>query len=222
MADRNSSFVVSTLRPESLGGAGGLTYQLTVNSTNPTRVVGVDDAGMPVEESVPAAYSRMFVGLDGCLRDIPMRTGAGCSMEPEAERYEQVVLKEIVKAGVLPVEACPYTGQYSYITHAPSLVKIPDGERDCGGNATLIRDGSGQLTSGGCVHMQKVITDRKARARKKHDDIQTKAGSWKSEDVERMNTAMADSIGAAIGKHLGGDPAKANKARLRNGQGEAE
>ncbi len=220
MADRNSQFVVDSLRPESLGGDTGKTYQLTVNSTNPTRVVGVDEAGMPVEESIPAAFSRFFVGLDGCIKDVPMRTGAGCSMEPAAERYEQVVMKEIVKAGQLPLETCPYTGQYKFITGANSLVKVPPGEVDCGGAGTIVRDTSGQIESGGCVHMQKVIAERKARALAKHNKTQTQAQTWKAEDVERMNANMAEAIGAAIAK--ASDPSKANKARLRAGQGEAE
>ncbi len=220
MADRNSQFVVDSLRPESLGGDKGKTYQLTVSSTNPTRTVGVDDAGMPVEESVPAAYSRMFVGLDGCIRDVPMRTGAGCSMEPEAERYEHVTMREIIKAGVLPVEVCPYTGSLKYITGANSLVKVPAGESDCGGSPAILRDTSGQVTSGGCVHMQTVITERKARSLKKHDETNVKYTTMSPAELSRINGDMADAIGVAIAKNI---PSLTNgRARLRDGKADAE
>jgi hypothetical protein len=222
MADRNSPFVVSSLKPESLGGDKGMTYQLTVNSTNPTRTVGVDEAGMPVEESVPAAYSKYFVGLDGCIKDVPMRTGAGFSSEPEAERYEQVVTKEIVRAGQLPLDACPYGGAYMHVTGLPSLVKIPKGETPCMGNGQVIRDPeSGQIRTGGCLHMQKVIEERLARAKKKHDDIQAKASHWKSEDVEQMMQKTAEAFGAAMAKNANAQLAGA-KSNLKAGKGERD
>lgn len=183
----------------------GGTYQLNVNSVNPTRVVAMDEAGMPIEETYPAAFSRLFVGLDGCVKDVPMRTAAKFSMEPEAERYEQVITREIVKDGQLPLDACPYTGQYKYITGIASLVKVPPGAEDCGGKPT------------GCEHMQGVIVERQKRARAKHDKIQEQAKTMKVEDVERMQSQMADAIGAAISRSA--DP-KANRANLRAGKGE--
>ncbi len=215
MADRNSQFVVTELRPETSAGGRAGSYQLTANSVSPTRVVGVDDVGMPIEETIPACYSRWFVGLDGCEKDIPMRTAAVFSMETEAERYEHQVMREIIRAGQMPLEACPYTFEYKHIK-GTSLVKVPAGASDCGGS-------NGRTDSFGkpvpCEHMLAVMTERKRQALIRHEKIQRSAQIMKPEDVQRMHDQMADSIGAAIARHT--DP-KAAKARLRAGVGEGE
>jgi len=215
MADRNSQFTVDRLTPERIGGGTNASYALTGASVNPTMIVGSDDAGMPVEETVPAVYSRMFVGLDGCIRNDPMRTSAVFSMEPEAERYEIVRTKENIQAGVFPLEVCPYTTEFAHIRRGP-LVKIPEGEEACGGSNKLIRDGSGQISSGGCEHMQKLIATRKALSRAKHDKLQESSKTMKSEDVEKLMESTAKAFGVAL---QAANP-DAAKARLRSGQGE--
>ena len=215
MADKASQFTVTELKPERIGGGSNASYNLTQSSVNPTRIVGSDDAGMPVEESIPTAYSRYFVGLDGCIKDVPMRTAAVFSMEPEAERYEMIVTKEIIGAGQLPLDACPYTYQYQHAKRGP-LVAVPAGESDCGGSATLIRDGYGQITSGGCTHMQKVIDLRKSNARVKHEKLQEQSKTMKTEDVERLMETTAKAFGVAMQNNA----RESNKDRLRNGQGE--
>ena len=202
MSQKNSPYVVDSLRPEGLGGGGGV-YQLNVNSVSLTRIVGVDDAGMPIEETIPHAYHRLFVGLDGGIKRVPMRTAAVFSREPEAERYEQITMRDIISAGQMPLEACPYTFEYKHIKGGP-LAKVPPGESDCGGKPT------------GCEHMHKVIDARIAVSRKKHDLIQTQAQNMKTEDVQRMLDTVAEGVGAALAKH---DPNGA-KAKMRAGKGE--
>ncbi len=197
-----------------MGGGPGGSYQLTADSVSPTRIVGVDDAGMPIEETVPAAYSRWFVGLDGCEKDEPMRTAAMFSMESEAERYEHSVTREIIAAGQMPLDACPYTFEYKHIK-GTSLVKIPPGATDCGG--TRQTDQWGKPIP--CEHMLGVMAERKARSRAKHDKIQAAALLMKPEEIQRMHDSMADAIGTAIARAT--SPKEA-KARLRSGQGETE
>ncbi len=203
MSQHNSPHVVDALRPEGLGGGGGV-YQLNVNSVNPTRIVGVDDAGMPIEETIPHAYHRRFVHPDGGINRIPMRTAAVFSREPEAERYEQITTRDLIRDGFMPIEACPYTFEYKHIKGS-SLAKVPSGESDCGGKPD------------GCEHMLKVIAARLAIRSKKHDLIQAQAQNMKVEDVERMVGTMADGVGAALAKHV--DQAAA-KSKLRAGKGE--
>ena len=215
MAEKTSQFTVAELKPERIGGGSNQSYNLTQSSVSPTRIVGSDEAGMPVEETIPTAYSRYFVGLDGCIKDVPMRTAAVFSMEPEAERYEMVVAKEIIAAGQMPLEVCPYTFQFQHIKRG-ALVAVPPGETDCGGSPKLIRGGDGQIVSGGCEHMQKVIDLRKANTRAKHDKLQESSKNLKSEDVQVMMEATAKAFGVAMQQNARDQ----NKDRLRGGQGE--
>lgn len=202
MADRNSSFIVPALRPEVSGGVTKGVYQLTNSSVSPTRVTGMDDAGMPIEETYPAAYSKLFVGLDGCVKDVPMRTTADFSTEGEHERYEQTTTRDIIRDGQLPLEVCPYTGQFKYITGQPSLVKVPAGAEDCGGAPK------------GCKHMQAVIVERQKRARVKHDKLQEQAKVLKSDDVEKMLETTVKAFGVVMQQNN----VDSAKARLRDGK----
>lgn len=194
MADHQSQFVVNQLRPEGLGGNGaGGVYQLTASSVNPTRIIGVDEIGMPIEDTVPAAYHKLFVMPDGGINKVPMRTAAVFSMDPAAERYEQQTTRDIIKAGAMPLNACPYTFEYSHITGGP-LAKVPAGEKDCGGSTG----------PRGCVHMQKVIEARLARSQTRFEADQKRVETMKTEDIQRMTEAMTVGIGAAIAEHMGG------------------
>ena len=207
MAQQNP-FVVDSLRPERIGGGGGI-YQLSENSVNPTVITGVDEAGMPIEETVPAAYSKKFVMPDGGINTVPMRTAAVFSMEPEAERYEQIVTRDIISRGAMPLTACPYTHEYKHIKGGP-LAKVPPGESDCGGapGATSAENC--------CPHMKLVIAERVKKSRAKHDKQQAQVASMKLADVERLQEATVKAFGQALAAHL---PDKA-KARLRDDKGE--
>lgn len=203
MADRNSSFIVPALRPEASGGVVKGTYQLTANSVSPTRVTGRDEAGMPIEETYPAAFSRLMVNVDGGINDSPMRTTADFSNEPEHERYEQVTMRDCIRDGQMPLNVCPYTGQFQYVTGLPSLVKVPAGAEDCGGEPK------------GCKHMKAVIAERVKRARAKHDKLQEQEKIMDIKTAERLMKLSAESFGAAMR-----DTSDSAKSRLRDGQGE--
>ena len=202
MSTEHNPFVVSQLRPETANGNSGQVYQLNMNSVTPTRITGADDLGMPIEERIPICYSREFVGLDGCVKSVPLRTAAVYSQEPEAQRYEQVVVADIIRAGQLPLDACPYTNAFSHIRRGP-LVKVPPGVEACEGKA------------GGCEHMHVVIKARKAAALVKHNAEQAKIESLRSEDVSRMMEGITQGVGAAIANHLA-----ANREHLKSGKGE--
>lgn len=201
MADNQSPFVVNQLRPQG-GAADGGTYQLDMASVSPTVRVGTDEAGMPIEETRPPAYSKRFVGLDGCIKWVPLRTGAVFSMEPEAERYEQIVMRDIIRDGQLPLWVCPYTNEYKHIAGGP-LAKAPPGESDCGGHPD------------GCVHMKRIMEQRQAASLKKHAALQAKHASMKVEDAAQLMELAGRTFGASVAEHLG-----AKRANLAKGKGE--
>jgi len=203
--NQQSPFVVDMLQPQTMTGQRHKAYQLTPQSVTPTRIVGSDDLGMPIEERVPIAYSRKFVGLDGCAKDVPLRSAAVFSSEEEALRYERATVADIVRAGQLPLDECPYTNAYRYIKGGP-LVRPPAGADDCGGNV------------GGCDHMQTVIKARQQVARAKWDKEQEQLRQMKPEDAERLAATIAEGVGRAIAAN---DP-KSNRRNLAQGKGEAD
>lgn len=205
MSQHNSPFVVDQLRPEGLGGKSGGVYQLTASSVSPSRIVGRDEIGMPVEDTVPAAYHRALVDPHGNVTKVPMRTASVFSMEPEAERYEQQTTRDLISAGWIPLDVCPYSTEYTHLTRGP-FVKPPAGEEDCGGKP------------GGCSHMQAVIRERLKRSRAIFDADQAKLTTMKTEDVERIQEVTAKAFGAAMREHFP-DP-RANRTNLRTGKGE--
>ncbi len=175
-----SPFVVDSLRPQGSQGRGRL-YQLDANSASPTVVVGYDELGMPIEETVPHTHWRAMVHPAGGINKVTLRTCAPADMEPEGVRYENQQMTELIGSGWLPLSECPYTFAYAHIKGGP-LIKVPAGEKDCGGAPE------------GCKHVKEEIAKRLAVALKKHNDLQAKAQSMKTEDVERMMGIVGDAI----------------------------
>jgi hypothetical protein len=208
-------YVVDSLRPERLGGGGGI-YQLDANSVSPTRITGVDELGNQIEETIPAAYHRQFVTLDGCINNVVLRSGVVFSMEPEAERYETMVVRDVIRAGWIPIEACPYSYDYGSIKGGPgariALVKVPAGEVDCGGKPGAHDEHTC------CVHLQKIIADRRAKAQAEHAKRVASQASMKPEQVQQLLEMNAKAFGVALGNHF--PDQKAAKQRLREGKGE--
>lgn len=209
--DRNSPFTVDQLRAERVGGGGpNLTYALTSASVSPTLRVGTDKFGMPVEETVPTVYSKLFVGLDGCIRNVPLRTASVFSSEPEAERYETQTTKELVLSGVFPVEVCPHGGDFRHWTKGP-LVPAPPGVTACDGSPKIERNTLGQIISGGCEHMQALIKLRRERAKDVHDALHR--------DFETMSDKKAKQLmelaGEAFGKAAASMTSTTKKAAAR-------
>jgi sRNA-binding protein len=203
--NHQSPFVVDMLQPRTMTGQQHKAYQLTPQSVTPTRIIGSDELGMPIEERIPIAYSRKFVGLDGCTKDVPLRSAAVFSNDEDALRYERATVSDIIRSGQLPLDECPYTNAYRYIKGGP-LVKSKDGTDDCGGKP------------GGCEHMQAVIKARQAVAKAKWDKEQEQLRQMKPEDAERLAATIAEGVGRAIAAN---DP-KSNRRNLAQGKGEAD
>ena len=195
--DRNSPFTVDRLKPQRVGGGPTETYALTSDSTSPIAIVGRDSYGRPVEQTVPTCYSKLFVGLDGGIKDVPLRTASVFSMEPEAERYEILTMREIIGAGQFPLDACPYTGEYRHIVGG-TLIPVPKGEEACDGSKSVVRNESGQIVSGGCEHMQALIYRRIAASRAETDQIQKQHGAMSEAQAERLLKLAGEAFGEAM------------------------
>jgi hypothetical protein len=206
MSNHNSPYARDFLVPERTGGGSSRAYQLTADSVSPTRITGRDKAGRPIEETIPVAYHKRFVMLDGGINRVPLRTAAVFSMEPQHERYEHITTRELLRAGCMPLEVCPYTQQHFAVTGTRHLVDNPDKIEDCGGHAE------------GCSHMQEVIKLRREQARAEWEESQKSMQSMKSDDVERLMQTTAKAFGVALSQNQ--TDQKAARRNLRDGKGE--
>lgn len=203
-----SPFVVDSLRPETLGGSGGRVYQLTAASASPTRIIGRDEVGMPIEDTVPAAKWLWFVHPCGAPNKVPMHTAVAIGSIADAEKYEIATTRNLIASGWIPLWVCPYTFEYKHVTGGP-FVKVPEGESDCGGHPE------------GCSHLKAVMRVRTERALKKHGDEEARLTRMRHEDTERLVAAMSEGVGQVLARHA--DPRAAKKAQaasMATGRGE--
>jgi hypothetical protein len=206
----HSPFVVSQLTPQGTDGRPAGIYQLDANSVSPTRVVGRDENGMPVEETVPTVYWRHFAMPDGGWNKVPLRTGSVFSMHEDAVAYERMVTTDLVRAGAIPGWLCPYSTEFTHLTRGP-FVPVPAGEEDCGGNEQ----------AGGCKHMKALMARRKAIALEKHTAEVRRIESLKSDEINRMRDGIVEGVGTVIGKFMSAqDGLAASRAKLKAGKGE--
>lgn len=201
-------FVVHSLVPENREHGG--VYQLTQDSVSPTRMVGSDENGDLIEETICAlAKSAKFVDKDGNILDVPLRTGRVPSEEPEAVRYEMITVADQIRGNHLPLAFCPFTTQFMHLKGGP-LVKPRHGERDCGGDPGPM----------GCDHMEAIIVKRREDSRRRWDNEQLKLKKMQESDVKEMMEAMGKTFGEAIAGVQGQKPAAINT--LKNGVGEKD
>ena len=197
-----SPFVVDSLRPQGSDGRGR-SYQLDANSVSPTIVVGYDELGMPIEETIPHTHYRKIVTPMGYVNNVPLRTCVPATMEPEGVQYENMVMTDLIRNGWLPLSECPYTFAYSHIK-AGSLIPVPDGAKDCGG------------APDGCKHLRDVMVKRREISQARHDKVQATAKTMKVEEVERMIGMMSKGVGEAIA-----ETAKPARSRMVKGETDA-
>ncbi len=191
MADRQSEFVSTSLSPQRIGGNSKF-YELTSSSVTPTRVY-VDADGNTVEERIPVHYSQEWVGVDGCIKGVPMRTSAVFSMDPAHAGYEQIMTKDMIEGGQMPLAACPWTNKYSFITGGTLARSKTPGE-DCGGAPQ------------GCSHMHDVIKARKATALKKFEEQARKESAMSDKQITAMTKAFTQGVGEVIADRMGPTP----------------
>jgi hypothetical protein len=205
MANEESPFVVSELRPQRRDQHGRGVYQLTATSASPKRFTGRDEHGMPIEDTLPTVYWKYFVMPSGNVNKVPLRTGSVFSKHVDAVAYETETITELIESGCIPLWLCPYSTDYTHITHGP-FAKPPAGEEACGG------------AEDGCSHLKKIMKVRQERVLTKHNAEVKRIEAMKDDQIERMAKGMVEGVGQAMAKHLTAqDALNAGKNRLRKG-----
>lgn len=209
MPDPQNQFVVENLRPVNPNGTSTATYELSRNSVHPERVIGRDSRGFPIMDTIPTVYWGWFLMPDGCLNKVPLRTGSVYSKEAEAEAYEHYVTKELIEAGCIPAQFCPYSTRYAHLTFGP-FVPPQHGETDCGGSAK----------EGGCEHLQALGKLRREDQAEKMRKFEVEMRKAKEEEILKLRDGIVQGVGAAIAQHVAGnaDGASQRKKNLRDGK----
>lgn len=200
-----SPFVVENLTPRNNTGQPTATYELTKASVSPSRVVGRDRRGFPLEETVPTVYWQPFLMLDGGINKVPLRTGSVFSMQAEAVAYENETVTELVTLGCIPAWLCPHSTKFQHITGGPF---VPGGQ-DCGGKPE------------GCEHIHAIAAARKADVLERYNAEAKLLADKEAERYANMTNSIVEGVGAAIAKHAvaqGSTTAASRKANLRDGK----
>lgn len=205
-----SQFVVNQLVPEGRNEQGRA-YQLTDSSVSPSRIVSIDDDGNEIEETICAlAKSQKFVDRDGNICEVPLRTGRVLSMEPEATRYEDIMTHDQIRAGGMPLEACPFTLAYRHIKGGALIKPRKKGDEDCGGSP------GAQKLKDACSHMQAIVAERRERALKRTLNEDAKMKALKTDDVAALMKAMVEGLGQKLDEKRSAEEVKTARANLRD------
>jgi hypothetical protein len=212
MSNDQSPFVVENLTPRNSTGAPTASYELTRASVSPSRIVGRDSLGRPVEETEPTVHWAPFLMPDGCINKVPLRTGSVLSMQAEATAYETETVTELVISGCIPANLCPYSTKYQHLTGG-AFVAPPVGASDCGGVSDRWK-----AVAGGCEHLRALAAARQAVVLKKYNAEADLVATQESARYMRMQESTVAGIGRAIAEHLPQPASATRKQNLRDGK----
>lgn len=210
---QQSQFVVENLTPKNPNGQSTATYELSQASVSPSRVIGRDARGFPIEETVPTVHWANFMMLDGCINKVPLRTGSVFSVQAEARAYEDEIVSENVSLGCIPAWLCPYSMKYAHYTGGHAFVSPPPGALDCGGTGT-------PQHGEGCQHLQEVGKIRRAEVLRKYNEDLERQSKMKDDEINRLRDGIVQGVGEAIAMHMPSGQAgiAARKQGLRDGK----
>jgi hypothetical protein len=206
----NNPFVVEQLTPQNSDGRPTGTYQLSKESVSPSRVIGRDARGYPIEDTIPTAGKwAYFLMADGCMNKVPLRSGSVPSQHADAIAYETETIHDMVMGKAIPGWLCPYSTQYTHLTRGP-FVPVPVGEQDCGGVAN----------EHGCKHLQAIAKLRKDEVLRIYNLDAERFKLEHKQEHERLRDGIIDGVGAAIAQHMAATPAAARDERVKKMQAE--
>jgi hypothetical protein len=141
--------------PTEMPARAGRVVQIHEGNVTPVRVVGRDEYGAEIEETIcPLARSEKFVDMAGNICVVPLACSRADERTYHHDKYAEQTRQDQIKAGSLPLAECPYTQGYQRLTRTPTLVKVPAGETACEGDPN---------SPFGCKHMHALIDKRRAR-----------------------------------------------------------
>ena len=206
-----SPFVVQQLRRVNPTGQSTGIYELNKASVSPTRILGRDARGMPIEDTMPTVFWKPFLMLDGCINKVPLRTGSVPSMHADAVAYENETMQDLIMAGWIPAWLCPYSTAFYSLTQGP-FATPQNGETDCGGSTA----------DGGCSHLKAVGKIRRDAVRDAYNIDQKMFDSRRDEEYTRMRNEIVSGVGEAIAKHTVAPQQRAESAKQRLRDGKAD
>lgn len=209
MNNHNSPFVVDQVRPVSPDGQSTQTYQLSRASASPSRVIGRDARGLPVEDTLPTVPWRPFLSMDGCINKVPMRTASVPSNHADAVAYENETVSELVSVGFIPAWLCPYSTKFTHLTNGP-FAAPPPGVTDCGGSNN----------EKGCEHLQAIAKVRREEVIRLNNLAEQQFSAKRDEEFNRLREGIVQGVGEAIAKHVGPQSRTERAQKLRDGKGE--
>ena len=214
MSDIRTPIAVDQLEPINPTGRSNKMYPLNKATVHPTRIIGRDRLGRPIEDTVPTVRWGYFLMMDGCTNKVPLRTGSVTSNHADAQAYEQETMHDMITGSAIPAWMCPFSTKYTHITGG-AFVQPGPGDVDCGGVDS----------ERGCVHLQALAKDRLAEVKRVNDARAEEFAATHQDEMRRMRDGIVEGVGAAMAEHLGKTPqqrAEGAKQRLREGKGETE
>lgn len=194
--------------------SAGRMIQIDADNVSPTRIVGRDEDGAPIEEAIPTLGKlEKFVDRDGNICDVALRTSRMLGLTSEDEKYENVIRRDQITAGSLPLGECPYTEEYGKLVNPSrsesvqdSLIRKPEGAKACRGKPD------------GCEHLQPVIAKRRQKARAKRDADELRGAAMSQAAAANLARQFSQSMGqlAAIAAAPAGDAPTEAAARAKN------
>jgi hypothetical protein len=193
-------------------------YQLDPNTVSPTREARVDEAGIPVEETICAFSAHaLFVDRAGNVCDVPLSNGRTASKTQAEENYKQLKISEQIASGALPLNYCPHTDAFTWVKPG-RLVPPAAGVKPC-----PPKNGQADGEPDGCVHMKAIIEERRKRTRAAWEAQQKHNASMSLDDArtiaEETAKAFGNTLATAIAERGGAGAARAN---LRADRGEKD
>ena len=193
-------------------------YPLDKASVHPTRIIGRDRLGRPIEDTVPTVKWGWFLMMDGCINKVPLRTSSVTSQHADAVAYEQATIQDLVLGGAIPTWACPFSTKFMHLTGGAFVLAGP-GETDCGGVDS----------ERGCTHLQVLAKERTAEVKRISDLRTDEFAATHQDEIRRMRDGIVEGVGQAVGiamaDHLSKAPGQAQAARrdrLREGKGDEQ
>lgn len=176
-------------------------FALTQESVSPAVLIESGEDGIPREMTI-CAYSKVckFVDRGGNICDVPLRTGRVLSNEPEAAKYEQIVVFDLIRAGQVPLHACPYTLDYGWVKPGP-LVKPPT--KDASGKP-IAPPVACKGAPDGCEHMKELIERRRAEqvAFMEREEAKLQKHVMSEDAAKKFFKATTEGLGEIVGNAI--------------------
>ncbi len=180
------------------------TFQLTLDSVSPTRLVSRNEEGFDVEETISCyPHTEMFVDRAGNLCQVVLCNSRTTARNSEARNYAASTREDWIRANGLPLTECPHapSGEYTRMIGTATLVAPPKDYKPCTG------------APDGCVHLKALIEKRLLAQLKRTEKDENAQLKLTGTQLEQMGKTFGTQIADAIADQ---------RAHLRSNRGEKD